>query len=144
MISLLRHGSAAQQKAWLWPLANGDIRSCFAMTEPPPGAGSDPSMLKTSAVRSGEGWLIDGHKWFITGAVGARFAIVLAQTPEGPTQFIVETDNPGYRLLRAIRAIDPFAIGLPVDACTADVQNRSGTTHDFQHVFQPFYVNIAH
>ena len=111
MISLLRNGSAAQQKAYLWPLANGEIRSCFAMTEPHPGAGSDPSMLQTAAVRSGQGWVIDGHKWFITGAIGARFAIVLARTPDGPTQFIVDADNPGFRVLRAIRAIDPFAIG---------------------------------
>ena len=111
MISLLRHGSEAQKAAYLWPLAQGEIRSCFAMTEPHPGAGSDPSMLKTTAVRKGKGWVINGHKWFITGAVGARFAIVLAGTPEGPTQFIVETDNPGYKLVRAIRAIDPFAIG---------------------------------
>jgi acyl-CoA dehydrogenase len=68
-------------------------------------------MLKTTAVRSGGGWVIDGHKWFITGAVGAAFAIVLAQTSEGPTQFIVRTDNPGYELVREIPAIDPYAIG---------------------------------
>jgi acyl-CoA dehydrogenase len=111
MISLLRNGTEAQKQTYLWPLANGDIRSCFAMTEPHPGAGSDPSMLKTTAVRSGDGWVIDGHKWFITGAVGARFAVVLARTPEGVTQFIVETANPGFTLVRAIRAIDPYAIG---------------------------------
>jgi acyl-CoA dehydrogenase len=111
MISLLRNGSEAQKQQYLWPLTDGQIRSCFAMTEPHPGAGSDPSMLQTTAVHSGEGWVIDGHKWFITGAVGARFAIVLAQTAEGPTQFIVETSNPGFKLVRAIRAIDPFAIG---------------------------------
>lgn len=111
MISLLRQGSAAQRLAWLAPLAAGEIRSCFAMTEPAPGAGSDPSMLRTRADRRPGGWVINGHKWFATGAVGARFAIVLAQTEEGPTQFIVETANPGFRLLRAIAAIDPFAIG---------------------------------
>lgn len=111
MISLLRQGTAAQQRAYLEPLAAGRIRSCFAMTEPAPGAGSDPAMLNTRAVRTEGGWVIDGCKWFITGAVGARFAIVLAQTDEGPTQFIVETTNPGYRLRRAIPAIDPYAIG---------------------------------
>lgn len=111
MISLLRHGTDAQQQAYLWPLANGDIRSCFAMTEPHPGAGSDPSMLKTTAVRSGDGWVINGHKWFITGAIGAKFSIVLVQTAEGPTQFIVDADNPGFKVVRAIRAIDPYAIG---------------------------------
>jgi acyl-CoA dehydrogenase len=111
MISLLRQGTQPQQQRYLWPLANGEIRSCFAMTEPHPGAGSDPSMLQTTAVRAAGGWVIDGHKWFITGAIGARFAIVLARTAGGPTQFIVETDNPGFRVVRAIRAIDPFAIG---------------------------------
>jgi acyl-CoA dehydrogenase len=111
MISLMRHGSAAQQHTYLRPLAAGQIRSCFAMTEPAPGAGSDPSMLLTTARRQDSGWRIDGHKWFITGALGASFAIVLAQTEEGPTQFIVEADNPGWKVQRAIRALDPFAIG---------------------------------
>jgi acyl-CoA dehydrogenase len=111
MISLLRQGTPAQQRTYLAPLAAGEIRSCFAMTEPAPGAGSDPSMLLTRAVRRDGDWVIDGHKWFITGAVGARFAIVLAQTDDGPTQFIVETSNPGFRLLRGIPAIDPYAIG---------------------------------
>lgn len=111
MISLLRQGTPQQQRTYLEPLATGRIRSCFAMTEPAPGAGSDPSMLRTMARRAGSGWVIEGHKWFITGAVGARFAIVLARTEEGPTQFIVHTDNPGFRLVRNIRAIDPFAIG---------------------------------
>lgn len=111
MISLLRQGTPQQQARYLRPLVAGDIRSCFAMTEPAPGAGSDPSMLKTRAVRLAGGWRIDGHKWFITGAVGAHVAIVLAQTDEGPTQFIVETANPGFKLMRSIPAIDPFAIG---------------------------------
>ncbi|CAN5633509.1 acyl-CoA dehydrogenase family protein [soil metagenome] len=111
MISLLRSGTQAQQHKYLWPLAQGDIRSCFAMTEPHPGAGSDPSMLKSTAVRSGDGWLINGHKWFITGAVGAQFAIVLVQTPEGPTQFIVDADNAGFNVVHAIRSMDPYAVG---------------------------------
>ena len=68
-------------------------------------------MLQTRAVRVKGGWRIDGHKWFITGAIGASFAIVLAQTDEGPTQFIVEASNPGFRLQRNIAAIDPYAIG---------------------------------
>lgn len=111
MISLIRQGTSAQQHTYLDPLAAGEIRSCFAMTEPAPGAGSDPSMLRTHARRCQGGWIIDGHKWFITGAVGAHFAIVLAQTDEGPTQFIVETANPGFKLVRSIPAIDPYAIG---------------------------------
>ncbi|MDE2605456.1 MAG: acyl-CoA dehydrogenase family protein [Burkholderiales bacterium] len=111
MISLLRQGTPQQRETYLEPLAAGRVRSCFAMTEPAPGAGSDPSMLRTTATRDGDGWVIEGRKWFITGAVGAAFAIVLAQTAEGPTQFIVHTDHPGFRLVRSIRAIDPFAIG---------------------------------
>lgn len=111
MISLLRQGTAAQRERYLRPLAEGRIRSCFAMTEPAPGAGSDPSMLRTTARRDGDGWVIDGHKWFITGAAGAAFCIVLAQTDEGPTQFIVDMDNPGLHLVRAIKALDPYAVG---------------------------------
>jgi acyl-CoA dehydrogenase len=68
-------------------------------------------MLQTRAKRCRGGWLINGQKWFITGAVGAHFAIVLAQTEDGPTQFIVETKNSGYKLLRSIPAVDPYAIG---------------------------------
>ena len=111
MISLMRSGTTAQQHTYLRPLANGDIRSCFAMTEPHPGTGSDPSMLITTAVPSAGGWVINGHKWFITGAIGAQFSIMLVQTPEGPTQFIVDAENPGFKVLRAIRAMDPYAIG---------------------------------
>lgn len=111
MISLMRHGTPGQKERYLFPLAQGKVRSCFAMTEPQPGAGSDPSMLKTFATRTSKGWSITGHKWFITGASGASFAIVLAMTDDGPTQFIVETRNPGYQLLRTIDAMDPYAIG---------------------------------
>jgi len=111
MISLLRQGTNEQRVKYLQPLAAGEIRSCFAMTEPHPGAGSDPSMLKTTARREGNGWVLDGHKWFITGSVGAKFAIVLARTPEGPTQFIVDVGTPGFTILRAIAGLDPYAIG---------------------------------
>lgn len=111
MINLIEHGSRQQRTKYLEPLIRGDIRSCFAMTEPPPGAGSDPSMLKTTARRRPGGWVIDGRKWFISGAVDAAFAIVLAQTSEGATTFIVDADNPGYRVVRNIPSIDGFQIG---------------------------------
>ncbi|WP_213953079.1 acyl-CoA dehydrogenase family protein [Variovorax sp. dw_954] len=112
MINLVQHGTPAQKARYLAPLIRGDMRSCFAMTEPAPGAGSDPSMLRTTARRrAGGGWVIDGHKWFISGAVGAAFAIVLAQTDEGATTFIVDTDNPGYRLVRNIPGLGGFQIG---------------------------------
>src|SRR5919197_6221301 len=74
--------SLEQQARYLAPLARGEVRSCFAMTEPAPGAGADPSMLRTRARRDGDGWLLDGHKWYITGADGAAFAIVVARTSE--------------------------------------------------------------
>lgn len=113
MINLLANGTAAQQRRYLAPLARGDLRSCFAMTEPEPGAGSDPSALRTTAERRREGgWVLNGRKWFISGAVGAAFALVLAKTGDGEaTIFIVDADNPGYRVLRAIRGLDAFQIG---------------------------------
>lgn len=111
MINLIQHGTEAQKAQYLQPLIRGEIRSCFAMTEPAPGAGSDPSMLQTRARRRPGGWVIDGHKWFISGAVGASFAIVLAQTDEGATTFLVAADNPGYRLVRNIPSLGAFQIG---------------------------------
>jgi acyl-CoA dehydrogenase len=76
------------------------------MTEPAPGAGSDPSMLRTTAERVKDGWSIKGHKWFITGAEGAAFAICMAHAPEGATMFVIDADNPGWRNVRVIDAID--------------------------------------
>src|SRR5439155_14044931 len=64
-----------QKEEWLRPLAAGEMRSCFMMTEPAPGAGADPSMLRTTARRDGETFVIDGRKWLITGAVGAGVGI---------------------------------------------------------------------
>ncbi|WP_420993577.1 acyl-CoA dehydrogenase family protein [Cupriavidus sp. 30B13] len=111
MINLLQQGTPAQQARYLMPLVRGEIRSCFAMTEPAPGAGSDPSMLRTVAERAGGGWVLNGHKWFISGAVGAAFAIVLAQTAHGPTLFVVDTAQPGYRLVRNIGSMDGYQVG---------------------------------
>ena len=111
MINLIQLGSDAQRAKYLGPLIRGEIRSCFAMTEPAPGAGSDPSMLKTFAQRRTGGWTIDGRKWFISGAVGAAFAIVLAQTEKGATLFLVNADNPGYSVVRNIASIDGWQIG---------------------------------
>lgn len=102
----------AQRARYLVPLAAGDIRSCFAMTEPHPGAGSDPDALATTATRVDGGWRIDGHKRFISGADGAGFAIVMARTealgddPAGATMLLVELDTPGLTLGRHIPTID--------------------------------------
>jgi acyl-CoA dehydrogenase len=97
-----------QQQRYLVPLAAGQVRSCFAMTEPHPGTGSDPAALSTSAARVDGGWLINGHKRFISGADGAGFAIVMARTeqPDGATMFLVDMGNPGVRLGHQIHTID--------------------------------------
>lgn len=122
MINLLRDGTQAQKRKYLAPLAAGEIRSCFAMTEPAPGAGSDPSMLRASATRRDGRWVINGHKWFSGGAVGAAFAIVLSRTELGPTLFIVETAHPGFRLVRNIPAIGAYAIGGHGEICLEDCE----------------------
>jgi acyl-CoA dehydrogenase len=110
--------SDAQKERYLRPLAAGNVRSCFAMTEPPPGAGSDPSMLETSARKVEGGWVVDGDKKFISGAAGAAFAICMARTgervdrDEGATMFLVDGDNPGFRVGRRIPTTDTiFAAG---------------------------------
>lgn len=111
MHTLLHLATAEQRERYLLPLARGEIRSCFAMTEPAPGAGSDPSLLLTAARREGDRWIIDGTKWFTSGAEGAAFAIVLARAAEGPTLFLVETENPGFRLRRSIPTMDTLVPG---------------------------------
>jgi acyl-CoA dehydrogenase len=106
-----------QRERFLTPLARGDVRSCFAMTEPAPGAGSDPRMLRTEAKRADGGWVVNGHKWYITGADGAGFAIVMARTaPEitgshGATMFLVAMSEPGIRVKRHIPSLDEGFIG---------------------------------
>jgi acyl-CoA dehydrogenase len=109
--------TAEQRERYLRPLAAGDVRSCFAMTEPAPGAGSDPAALRTRAVRVAGGWRIDGRKWFITGADGAAFAICMARTAGEPgdrggaTMFLVDAANPGMRILRHIETLDESLFG---------------------------------
>ena len=101
----------AQKQRYLMPLVRGERASCFAMTEPAPGLGSDPRMLSTSARRTSDGWVINGHKWFISGAMRADFAIVVARTDAGPSWFLVDMDNPGFEILRDIPTMEPFDIG---------------------------------
>ncbi|MEY2654273.1 MAG: hypothetical protein RLZZ524_1301 [Pseudomonadota bacterium] len=97
----------AQKEQWLRPMAEGHIRSCFCMTEPAPGAGSDPSMLATTAVPDGDGYVINGLKWFITGADGARLAIIMAMVPEvGATMFLTDMATPGITLERNMDTLD--------------------------------------
>jgi alkylation response protein AidB-like acyl-CoA dehydrogenase len=97
----------AQKERWLRPLATGAIRSCFCMTEPPPGAGSDPSMLTTTATRHGDDYVIDGGKWFITGAEGAAFAIIMANVEgAGATMFLSDMNASGIVLERSMTSLD--------------------------------------
>ncbi|MDX1521170.1 MAG: acyl-CoA dehydrogenase family protein [Anaerolineae bacterium] len=105
-----------QKEKFLRPLAAGETRSCFSMTEPAPGAGSDPSLLQTTAEKRGDTWVINGTKWFITGAMGAAFTIVMARTDEvhgrhGATMFLVDTDNSGFRIIRKIKTMDELVPG---------------------------------
>lgn len=100
-----------QRQRYLDLLARGQARSCFAMTEPAPGAGSDPRMLATTARRQGDDWVLDGHKWFISGAMRADFAIVVARSDNGVCWFLVDTSNPGFQVLRDIPSMEPFDVG---------------------------------
>ena len=108
---LERLANPAQRERYLGPLARGELRSCFAMTEPAPGVGSDPRMLKASARREGDGWVLNAHKWFISGAIGAAFAIVVARTEAGVSWFLVDADAPGFRIVRDIPTMEPFTRG---------------------------------
>lgn len=103
----------AQRERYLLPLAAGDIRSCFAMTEPPPGAGSDPAALRTTATRTSGGWVIAGDKHLISGAQGAAFAIVMAASPQagGATMLLVDAGNPGFVITGHARTIDAVSLG---------------------------------
>jgi acyl-CoA dehydrogenase len=114
---LERIGRPEQRERYLRPLAEGRTRSCFAMTEPAPGAGSDPTMLRTRATRDGDGWTIDGRKWFVTGADGAAFAIVMARTSDdsdprrGATMFLIDAGTPGFEVVRRIGSLDHGFVG---------------------------------
>lgn len=105
---LIEHGTAEQKERFLMPLLRGEIRSCFSMTEPEY-AGSNPVMMGTTAVREGDSYIIDGHKWFTSSADGAAFAVVMAITnPHAEnkhlraSQIIVPLDTPGFELVRNI------------------------------------------
>jgi acyl-CoA dehydrogenase len=107
---LIKYGTPEQKKRWLEPLVAGTLQSCFAMTEPN-AAGSDPRAIQTRAVREGDEWVISGHKWYVSNARAAHFAIVMCRTeePDGSggindkmTQIIVPTDTPGYEIVRDV------------------------------------------
>ena len=103
---LLSAASPAIKKKWLEPLVRGEITSGFSMTEPAPGAGADPSNLRTRAIRDGDSWVIDGHKWYTTGGNDAAFLIVMARTSDDPrtgaSMFIVDRRAEGLTHVRDI------------------------------------------
>lgn len=109
--------NAEQVETYLRPLASGKIRSGFAMTEPAPGSGSDPNMLQTTAVRDGDEWVINGHKWFTTGAAMASFLLIMARsnpdvpTHKGATIFLAPIKSPGIELVRLVPVMGDDAAG---------------------------------
>ncbi len=113
--------SPAQRERYLYPLMQGEKRSCFAMTEPAPGVGSDPRMLSSRAERTSAGWTLHGHKWFASAASIADFAIVMARTGAGPSMFLVETRQPGFRIVRDVPTMESFDLGghaeIRLEAC---------------------------
>jgi acyl-CoA dehydrogenase len=104
-------GTEDQKQQWLHPLLAGDLRSAFSMTEPDT-AGSDPTLLRTTAVEDGDDWVINGHKWFSTNASVADFLIVMAVTDpdahkyQRASMFIVPVDTPGVRILRDVPTME--------------------------------------
>ena len=109
---LLNKVARDDQKArWLQPIIDGEVRSTFAMTEPAPGAGSDPNLMRTHAVRQGDTWILNGRKWFITGAGVAKHVILIARTSDDPrkglTAFLLDSGDPGWRIARRIPIMGP-------------------------------------
>jgi acyl-CoA dehydrogenase len=111
MILLNKVATPAQKERWLQPLIDGRVRSAFAMTEPAPGGGSDPTMIRTRAEKHGDRYVISGHKWFITGAGVAQHFILIARTSDDPrrglTAFLFERDQPGWEIVRRIPIMGP-------------------------------------
>ena len=111
MIVLNRVATEAQKDRWLQPIIDGEVRSAFVMTEPMPGSGSDPSAMLTFAKRDGDKWVVDGHKWFITGAGVAQHFILIARTSNdarrGLTAFLFDADQPGWEIVRRIPIMGP-------------------------------------
>ncbi len=111
MHTLLHWATPEQKVKYLKPLCSGRVRSCFAMTEPDV-AGSDPTLIQTHARRDGADWVINGHKWFISGARGAKFAILIARTEDKPdipqaanSAFLVDIPSDGWEIVRDVHTM---------------------------------------
>ena len=111
MMVLEKIGTPEQKERWLKPIIDGQVRSAFAMTEPHPGGGSDPSMIQTRAVRQGDHYVVTGRKWFITGAEEASHFILIARTSDDPrhglSAFLYHKDQPGWHIKRRIGIMGP-------------------------------------
>ena len=111
MIVLAKVAREDQKDRWLQPIIDGEARSAFAMTEPAPGAGSDPSLMLTRAEKKGDRWIIHGRKTFITGAAAAQHFILIARTSDdtrkGLTAFLFDRDQPGWHIERRIPIMGP-------------------------------------
>jgi len=135
---LAQFGTEQQKEELLIPLLEGEIRSCFSMTEPDT-AGSDPTGLRTTAVRDGDEWVINGHKWFTSGAIGARFAIAMVVTnPDGApheraSMILVPTDAPGFDLIRPVSVMGHVSGGghceIQYNDCRVPAENLLGPEH---------------
>jgi acyl-CoA dehydrogenase len=131
---LLNRVATEEQKAkWLQPIIDGKVRSSIVMTEPAPGSGSDPAgMMQTTATKDGDNWVINGHKWFITGAGVADHFILLARTSDDPrrglTCFLYHKDQPGWEIVRRIPILGPEEHGghceLKFDGLVIPDENR--------------------
>ena len=136
---LLIAATDEQKEKYLRPLASGEVRSCFAMTEPEV-AGSDPTGLRTTAVRDGDEWVISGHKWFISGAIGSAFAIAMTVTDTGAashsraSMILVPTDTPGFNIIRSVPVMGSGGVGghceIRFEDCRVPVENLLGAVGD--------------
>ncbi len=135
---LLKYGTEEQKKKWLEPSIRGEIRSCFSMTEPD-APGSNPYAIQTRAIRDGDEWVINGRKWFTSGARGSAFAIVMCRTEEADgaggvrdkmTQIIVPTDTPGFNIVRSVPVwgMDHNHCEIVYDNVRVPVTNQLGRT----------------
>ncbi|HNS39794.1 MAG TPA: acyl-CoA dehydrogenase family protein, partial [Promineifilum sp.] len=134
---LIEHGTPEQKERFLMPLLAGDIRSCFSMTEPE-NAGSNPTWLSTTATKDGDDYLVNGHKWFSTGADGAAFAIVMAVTDpaaarhQRASMIIVPVDTPGFHIVENTSVMGERGQGwashgeIRYDDCRVPQSNRLG------------------
>ena len=135
---LAEFGTDAQKAKWLTPLLEGEIRSCFSMTEPDT-SGADPTGIRTHAVKDGDEYVINGHKWFTSGAVGAEFAIAMVVTnPKGnpherASMLIVPTNTPGFDLIRSVPVMGHTGGGghceIQYNDCKVPASNLLGPEH---------------